>query len=145
MRAISKGLGLLALVLAGISANAQSTKVNIPFAFTVAGRTLAAGEYRFTFNPPTSIITIESEDSRSQFVMSAPLKSAEGGRSFLRFYCYGNSRVLQEVSISGTVRRLPSANPNKHLVAEAVRRPQQPIDGGSSSSIVTQTNEAMEI
>jgi hypothetical protein len=54
MQAVMRIFGPLAMILAGISANAQTIqeiKVEVPFNFTAAGKDLPAGEYHLVFNP----------------------------------------------------------------------------------------------
>ena len=121
MRAVMRCLGLLGLILAGIGANAQNLheiKVNVPFTFTAAGKNLPPGEYHLLFNPFNAVVTLRGENSTAVFLMSASSDPSQDGRSFVRFYRYGQYQLLQDVSLSGAVRRLGTAHGNRLLTAE---------------------------
>jgi hypothetical protein len=75
MQAVMRIFGLLALILAGISANAQTVqeiKVEVPFTFTAAGKDLPPGEYHLFFNALKAIVTLQGENSSALFLMTAP-------------------------------------------------------------------------
>ena len=115
--------GPLAMILAGISANAQTIqeiKVEVPFNFTAAGKDLPAGEYHLVFNPSNAIVTLRGESSATLFLMTAPVSSAGDGRSFLRFYSYGEHRTLQDVAFTPPCAASP-------LPTEANSRMQNPL------------------
>ena len=120
MRSLFKSFTILVVALAGVSANAQNLhelKVDVPFSFTAAGEIHPPGEYHFLFNPMNAVVSVSGENSPAVFLMTAPSDSSQDGRSFLRFYAYGSSRVLTSVSFRGSVRRLTSGHSPRTLIA----------------------------
>jgi len=132
--------GLLALILAGISANAQNIheiKVNIPFTFTAAGRELPPGEYHLVYNPYNSVVVLRGENSPSLFLMSAPSNPTEDERSFLRFYSDGEYRTLQDIAITGAVRSFAFSHVNKAGSAAPGRPGEKTRGAVTTPSVVT--------
>ena len=140
MRAVMRSFALLGLILAGIGANAQSLheiKVNVPFSFTAAGKDLPAGEYHLFFNPFNAVVSLKGGNSALVLMMSAPSNPAQDGRSFLRFYRYGQHQILQDVAIAGAVRRVPSGHGKKLLTAEQARSNEQTLGAATTPALVT--------
>ena len=146
MRAFIRGFGLLALVLAGISANGQNLheiKVNVPFTFTAAGKELVPGEYHLFLNAWNAVVTLRGEDSTSLcLMMSASSDFAQDGRSFVRFYSYGEHYSLQEVAFAGAVRRVASAHADKVLTAEPAAPDKKSLGAATTPSLVILSAEA---
>jgi len=144
MRAVMRSFGLLGLILAGIGANAQNLheiKVNVPFTFTAAGKNLPPGEYHLLFNPLTAVVTLRGENSTAVFLMSASSDLTQEGRSFVRFYRYGQYEFLQDVSIGGAVRRLGSAHGSKLLTVEPAQPEDKSLGAVTAPAVVTLTPE----
>jgi hypothetical protein len=147
MQALTRSFGLMAMILAGISANAQTVqeiKAEVPFTFSVAGKDLPPGEYHLFLNPLNPVVTLRGENSAALFLMTAPASSAENGRSFLRFYGYGERRTLQDVAFTGAVRRLASAHRSKLLTADPVVPGDRAVSTVTKGSVVTLTAEGKQ-
>jgi hypothetical protein len=147
MRAVMRSFGLLGLILAGIAANAQNLheiKVNVPFNFTAAGKDLPPGEYHLFYNPFNAVVAMRGENSTAVYMMSAPSNPTQDGRSFLRFYRYGQHQVLQDVSIAGAVRRLPSGHAKKPLTAESAQPNEKSLGAVTTPALVTLLPEGEE-
>ncbi len=109
MRNIVKLLGVLSLMLAAISANAQhTTQVTVPFEFAAAGRILPPGDYRVTFNESSAIVTLRGPDLNSVVLMTAPGDRFNDERNVLRFQRYGDEWSLRQVVFAGSARVLPA-------------------------------------
>jgi len=107
MRNIVKLLGVLSLMLAAISANAQhTTQVTVPFEFAAAGRILPAGDYRVTFNESSAIVTLRGPDMNSIVLMTAPGDRFNDERNVLRFQSHGDEWSLRQVVFAGSARVL---------------------------------------
>jgi hypothetical protein len=144
MQTLMRSFGLMALILAGISVNAQTVqeiKVEVPFTFTAAGKDLPPGEYHLFLNPLNAIVTLRGDNSAAVFLMTAPASSAENGRSFLRFYGYGERRTLQDVAFTGVTRRLASAHRNKLVTADPAVTGDRAVSTVTKGSLVTLTAE----
>lgn len=140
MRAVIRTFGLLALILAGISATAQNAheiQVDVPFTFTAAGRELPAGEYHLYFNPYNSIVVLRGDNSTSLFLMSAPSNPTHDERSFLRFYSNGEYRTLQDISITGAVRRLASSQANRGVSLQPGQPGEKTLGAVATPSVIT--------
>jgi hypothetical protein len=108
MRNIAKLLGVVSLMLAAISANAQhTTQVTVPFEFAAAGRILPPGDYRVTFNESSPVMTLRGPDLSPIVLLTAPGDRFNDERNALRFQRNGGEWSLQQVIFAGSVRRLP--------------------------------------
>lgn len=94
-----------ALVLTAVSANAQSRQkvtIDIPFEFTVAGETYAAGEYtigRFNEQEPAMLILKKKNGNEMKIFLTQNLKpktAAENARGVV-FSKSGGSYSLAEI------------------------------------------------
>jgi hypothetical protein len=104
-------------------------KVNIPFDFSVANRTLPAGEYTVTERNSVGQAIIVRNDSGSAAVcaIGRPLAAKkESEKPMLVFHCYGNQYFLARVVHAGwldgqelvqtrTERRAMKEQSNRHL------------------------------
>jgi hypothetical protein len=96
------------LVLTAVSANAQSRQtitVNIPFEFTVAGETYAAGEYKIgRLNPmePAMLILKKKKGNEMKIFSTQNLKSKTGVENLsVVFSKSGDSYSLSEIWTGG--------------------------------------------
>ena len=147
MQAVMKTFGCLVLILAGISANAQNPheiKVNVPFAFTAAGKDLPPGEYDLFLNPLKTVVTLRGENSTALFLMSASSNLTQDERSFVRFYSDGEHYTLQDVSFVGVEQRVVSAHVNKLLTAEPAASDKKKVGAVTTPSLVILTAEGRE-
>jgi hypothetical protein len=92
------------LVMASAPAFAQDTKVAIPFAFTVMGRTLPAGVYQFTEQSP-DVIKLESATFPALQVELPVLERLAGSENAadakVVFNRTGRTDVLAQVWLDG--------------------------------------------
>jgi len=99
-----RGAGLVSALAAASFAGAAETahylRVNVPFAFVVAGQQFAAGEYDVR-ETDTGIITVQGAGGVAE-VISTPLEAAkEGEHSRLRFTNTESGAHLVSVSVEG--------------------------------------------
>ncbi len=127
-----KTVSILALsgLLTLSTLQAQSSRpveAHVPFAFQMQHRTYAAGTYRLTYNPNSSLL-LQGRDKNPQagLVIVAPaLRHRQGGeQSKLIFHCYGGTCYLTEVwqsaASGGSGLQLPQSEP-KDAIALATR------------------------
>lgn len=83
--------------------NAGAVSVNVPFAFSVANKTLPAGEYYVRRNVKGEVIEIRSNDSsQALYVRTHTVNSREiQADSKLIFKRYGQEYFLSQVWMSG--------------------------------------------
>jgi len=82
-------------VLAGLSRN---LKADIPFDFTVGGKTLPAGQYTVSSSGPSNALMIRSwETKQSAFAITHECKAAADGKPRLIFHRYGDQYFLAQV------------------------------------------------
>ena len=116
MRSVVKSLGIMAILLAAISAGAQeSARVNVPFAFTANGKTMAAGQYRLSINEAATIVTLSGE-GHTVFLSALPGDLSPNHPNFARFQQSGSEWLLRELAIGGVGQRVPSKR-SKPLIA----------------------------
>src|SRR5215467_3860968 len=87
MKTILKHFGVLAVLLSAMAAHAQyqdQAKVNVPFAFNAAGRTLPAGEYRVKFDERAKLVTLTGEEG-TVALLSSYADAQSDPRTFLQF------------------------------------------------------------
>jgi len=101
-------LGGLVLLGAGDAQalSSEAVRANVPFAFTVGGATLPAGEYRVSYDDVevAGVLAIRSQDGRHHaFVMAEPVDAAKAtGEPRLVFEREGSSYRLAEVIAPAT-------------------------------------------
>lgn len=125
---------LMTLAAAVASASAQSftnIRANIPFDFTVGGKTLPAGKYTVQRINPNSADTllIRSEDGKAGAIglTNAVQASTSPAQAKLIFHRYGNSYFLSEVWTDGDDigRRLLKSRSERELDQELATHPAQ--------------------
>ncbi len=119
-----KTFGLLAVLACGSTLGAAEyshyLRVNVPFAFVVAGQQFAPGAYdvRETSN---GIITVQGV-GKAAAVISTPLETAkEGEASSLRFTNTGDGEYLAGVSVEGEGSRAVPVPVHERRLAIASR------------------------
>lgn len=117
-------IGMLAL-LSMTSARAQSTTrmhVAIPFAYSVDGKILPAGEYEVRTNV-NGLVAIRYQDrSPVAALVGYHVETAKGGdRSRLIFHRYGNTYFLSQIWVEGYTSgiELKKSSAEREYVAKA--------------------------
>ena len=123
----------IALLFTAVSLFAQSTPsqrlmtVNIPFAFSIEGHALPAGEYLVLTVTPERSIRISSTDGKHSAVVNAlpNYASAPSENSRLVFHKYGDEYFLAQVWTSGqNVARNPLSTKRAMEIASSGGKPQ---------------------
>ena len=112
MRNVIRSLGILGLALAGITACArasESVQVTVPFAFQAAGKVLPVGDYRFSLDQKSDLVTITGSKVFGAILLTVPGDQLHNERSFLRFQRYGDEWLLHEISFAGTAQQVGSS------------------------------------
>jgi len=92
-----------AVALAGNSAMA-ATRVNLPFNFTVAGKTLPAGGYHLVHDPSSAFVTLRSLESNDSYTwLLTPGPSEYDKKIALKFDDLNGTHVLQSVQYGSMV------------------------------------------
>ena len=85
-----------------VAAHAGATILHVPFAFSVAGKTLAAGDYMVKCDS-NNIISLQSADASQHFSWVTNITPENGGRVVLRFGNNGQIHVLEAVQFGALV------------------------------------------
>ena len=92
-----------AVALAGNSAMA-ATRVNVPFNFSVAGKTLPAGGYHIVHDPSSAFVTLSSIESNESYTwLLTPGPSEYDKKIALKFDDLNGTHVLQSVQYGSMV------------------------------------------
>jgi hypothetical protein len=92
-----------AVALAGNSAMA-ATRVNVPFNFSVAGKTLPAGAYHIVHDPSSAFVTLRSLESNDSYTwLLTPGPSEYDKKIALKFDDLNGTHVLQSVQYGSMV------------------------------------------
>src|SRR5215470_233860 len=135
MKTILKHFGVLAVLLSAMAAHAQyqdQAKVNVPFAFNAAGRTLPAGEYRVKFDERAKLVTLAGEEG-TVALLSSYADEQTDPRTFLQFKRVGSQWVLQQVAISGTSQHLPDKAGKKAMIEKVAMKNSVQNSGGGQN------------
>ena len=88
---------LATAALAINTANAEATKVNVPFSFKVAGKVLPAGEYSVERDHNGNFIKLQGKDPEQLVIVVASAMAADGKLISLKFDTQNNEHVLQTI------------------------------------------------
>jgi hypothetical protein len=88
---------LATAALAINTANAEATKVNVPFSFKVAGKVLPAGEYSVERDHNGNFIKLQGKDPAQLVIVVASAMAADGKLISLKFDTQNNEHVLQTI------------------------------------------------
>jgi hypothetical protein len=119
----------LAVVAASFvtTANAQTSafQANVPFAFQVANKTLAAGAYTVDVERVYRRVDLRSAEGRTIFVASNPSGRSADKKSMLVFHRYGDRYFLYEVVSQNAqfAHRLPVSKAERTLTNVAGVQP----------------------
>jgi hypothetical protein len=119
---ILKGLGvaslLAALAVVSVPADAADLKCQVPFSFTVNGKTLAAGTY--DVSTTAAMLSIRRFGGEGAFAVTNAVESRNGNDVKLVFHKYGSRYLLREVWVGGGMGRvLPPSRLERELAAAA--------------------------
>ena len=119
MRSLTKKVVLLAaglVMFTGVTANAATVDVKVPFPFIVQGRTMPAGQYRVqTDANDTSVLLIRKEDGTKAgiFVLARPAAGHDpaGDTPALTFNRYENNqyRLVSIWESAGQGQEIPTS------------------------------------
>jgi hypothetical protein len=93
-------LSALAMMPSAFAQSSQPIQGKVPFAFSVQGQTMDAGEYRLTYSHTAGTLHIRGLDwnSESTFAVARPADASNGSATpKLVFDCYGKSCYLAKV------------------------------------------------
>ena len=79
------------------TANAEATKVNVPFSFKVAGKVLPAGEYSVERDRNGNFIKLQGKDPAQLGIVVASAMAADGKLVSLKFDTQNNEHVLETI------------------------------------------------
>jgi hypothetical protein len=89
---------LAAVALTTIPAVASATTtLNVPFSFTVNGRSLPAGAYSVQRDDSGNFVRLQGRDPSQNFVWVASPATIKGDRVVLKFDSQGQTHVLQSI------------------------------------------------
>jgi hypothetical protein len=90
--------------LAASTANAEN-KVNVPFSFQVAGKTLPAGNYNVTHDSTGSFVTLRNVNATQSFtwLLTPGLPDGSAKKIALRFDDRDGSHVLQSIQFDSLI------------------------------------------
>jgi hypothetical protein len=90
--------------LAASTANAEN-KVNVPFSFQVAGKTLPAGSYNVSHDSTNAFVTLRNENSTKSFtwLLTPGLPDGAPKKIALRFDSRNGGHVLQSIQFESLV------------------------------------------
>jgi hypothetical protein len=113
----------VALLLAAVSALAQTTNTNIlevkvPIPFVTAGKNWPAADYRVQIHTENNTLTLSSRGIGSAIMLTTTGERPREGRTYLQFQRSGDRWFLQEVTRDGTAHVLPPGKSEKELLKE---------------------------
>jgi hypothetical protein len=136
LKAATMFVGIIALAfVSAMAASAQNPRnlvVNIPFDFTVKGKTLPAGDYiisRASTADKTGLMMKRKDGESSAIVLTMPVQSRENQReSRLIFSRYGEHYFLSQVWTAGDNlgRELYKTNQERSLEVELAKNNTKP-------------------
>ncbi len=117
---------IVTLTALGIAAGSGiALTANIPFDFTVNGKTLPAGQYNVTTGSAQGTLMVRNADTREAAVVIVNNASTDqDGKAMLKFHRYGAQRFLASVSDGNNASEIPvtkaerKARSGDHLAIE---------------------------
>jgi hypothetical protein len=79
-----------------LSAQNHQMKANIPFAFTMSGKTLPAGSYTIS-SPSPDVVTVRNDKNRMAVASAVYGSDKQSPSGVLVFHRYGNQYFLKEI------------------------------------------------
>jgi hypothetical protein len=102
---------------------ATSTTLNVPFSFTVGGKSLPAGAYSVQRDNSGNFVRLESKDASHSFMWVAAPSATRGDKVILKFDGQGQTHALQSVQYGPLVTTTLNRKSRK---AEEVSAPYLP-------------------
>ncbi len=92
--------------LASHTAQAEETRVKVPFSFTVSGEICPAGDYIVTHDASRNLVTLQNRKSSQRFtwVMSPGDISSTSNKVTLRFDPHGQFHALESIHYGNMTR-----------------------------------------
>ena len=115
--------GLVAgLAVLSVSAEAAEIRCDVPFSFTVNGKTLPAGSYRVSIEPTQGTLFVRGY-AQAAFALSNRVQSPNDTSAKLVFHKYGDQYILKEAWMGGVSgRELPTSRLERALARAAQDR-----------------------
>jgi hypothetical protein len=82
---------------------ATSTTLNVPFSFTVNGRSLPAGEYSVVRDDTRNFVRLQGKDASQNYTWVGLATGEDGGRVTLRFNAESDQRALESIQYGSLV------------------------------------------
>jgi hypothetical protein len=82
---------------------ATSTTLNVPFSFTVNGRSLPAGEYSVVRDSTGSFVRLQGKDASQSYTWTGLSTGVDSGRVTLRFNAESDQHALESVQYGSLV------------------------------------------
>jgi hypothetical protein len=79
------------------AATSGATTVNVPFSFTVHGKSLPAGEYRVQWDGASNFVTLSNRDAVQSFVWYPSETATVDNRVTMKFVEDGQGQALQAI------------------------------------------------
>jgi hypothetical protein len=93
----STALAAVAFATLPAVAATTSTTLNVPFGFTVDGRSLPAGEYSVLRDGSSNFVRLQSKDASASFAWIAEANAIDSNRVVLKFDPQGQTHALKSV------------------------------------------------
>jgi len=135
MKTSLKHFGALAVLFSAMAAHAQyqdRAKVNVPFPFNAAGKTLPAGEYRVKFDETARLVTLAGENG-TVALLSSYADAQTDPRTFLQFKRVGGQWFLQQVAIEGTSEHMQDQSGKKATIESVAMKNSVQNSGGGQN------------
>jgi hypothetical protein len=111
------GLAMLLTAIAATGQLSHQSRVNVPFAFMAAGRSLPAGDYRVDMDLTRALVTLSAYNSKPIMFLTVRAWQPQNAQSYLRFRRYGERWFLQEVAVDGLAQEVPVGKIEKQFIA----------------------------
>jgi hypothetical protein len=100
----------------------RATTLNVPFSFTVQGKTLPAGEYSVQRDDFGNFVKLESKDATQHITWIAHSDDTDNSRVVLRFEEHGQDHILQSVQFGRLMspRLTPKPKKGENMTPEFV-------------------------
>ena len=122
---------LLVAAAAPLAAQGPKLTANVPFEFTIAGKTMPAGEYEVWRSPSTAMVALRGIDQRTSalsLVSGEPIESRDpASDTKLVFHRYGDRYFLRQVvnGYGAVAFVLPESRAEREMAKTATLRAEQ--------------------
>lgn len=111
MKDVIRTFALVILAAMGLGNGARAADVvfaSVPFGFQATGSFLPPGEYKFSIDSNTRLLTISGRNLSASVLLSAGQPLDQSPRTILRFQCSGNQWLHSAVSSGGVAQPVTS-------------------------------------